>query len=176
MVESLQTGRWRDQVGSRTKNTTCPRHLSHCTWLLIIFFCYLLQSHLLVEGTLLCFSKFVKNPLFTILFKQFPGTICTRKVNCVLTCLHEQGQTFAKKIKKLLVFSFLNEQKYYPIPTNKNKQTNKQTKTSSSIFPQMLRNFSLHIFDEIKELQLLVTPANNSGHKVFLGTHLTWAT
>lgn len=105
-------------MGSRTENTPCPRHLSHCTWLLIIF-CYLLQSHLLVEGTLLCFSKFVKNRLFTILFKQFPGTTCTRKVNCVLTCLHEQGQIFAEKIKKLLVFSFLNEQKLYPIPTNK---------------------------------------------------------
>lgn len=109
VVESLQTQRWRDEAGSRIENTTCPRQLSHCTWLLIIFFCYLLQSHLLVEGTLLCFSKFAQNPLFTILFKQFPGTTCTHKVNCVLTCLHEQGQMFAKKIKKLLVISFLNE-------------------------------------------------------------------
>jgi len=91
------------------ENTACPSQLSHCTSLLIIFFCYLLQSHLLVEGTLLCFSKFAQNPLFTIVLKQFPGTTCTSKVNRGLTYLHEQGQMFAKKIKKLLVVSFLNE-------------------------------------------------------------------
>lgn len=98
VVESqLYTGRRKDEVGSRTENTTCPRQLSHCTWLLIIFFCYLLQSHLLVEETPLCFSKFAQNPLFTILFKHFARTACTHKVNHVLPSSQEQGQMSARK-------------------------------------------------------------------------------
>lgn len=47
----------------------------------------------------------LQNPLFAILFKQFPGTPYTHQLNHV----HQQGQTFAKKIKNFLVVSFWNE-------------------------------------------------------------------
>lgn len=97
VVESLCTGRRRDEVGIWIENTTCPRQLSHCIRLLIIFFCYLLQSHLLVEETPLCFSKFAQNPLFIILFKQFPWSACAHEVNHVLPNLQEQGQMSARK-------------------------------------------------------------------------------
>lgn len=161
MVESLHTGRRNHEVGSRIENTTCPRQLSHCTWLLIIFFCYLLQSHLLVEETPLCFSKFAQNPLFTILFKQVARTACTHKVNHALPGSQEQGQ-MSGKIKKLLVFSFWNEQKYYQTHMDR---TTLKNHLLPPLFPQSLRYFLLNIFPEREELQLLVTSANNSGHE-----------
>lgn len=66
------------------------------------------------------------------------------------------------KIKKLLVFSFWNEQKYYQTHTNK---TTLKNHLLPPLFPQSLRYFSLNIFHEREELQLLITSANNSGHE-----------
>lgn len=77
--------------------------------------------------------------------------ICRNKVKCL-----------PGKIRKLLVFSFWNEQKYYQ--THQNKTTLKNH-LLPPLFPQSLRYFSLNIFREIEELQLLVTSANNSGHE-----------
>lgn len=65
------------------------------------------------------------------------------------------------KMKKLLVFSFWNEQKYYQ--THRDRTTLKNH--LPPLFPQSLRYFSLNIFHEREELQLLVTSANNSGHE-----------
>lgn len=104
VVESLQTGRWRDEVGSRIENTTCPRQLSHCTWLLIIFSCYLLQSHLLVEGALLCFSKFAQNPLFTILSSSFLGLLVRIKLIVSLHFCMKKGKCLPRRLRSYWCF------------------------------------------------------------------------